>query len=133
MEVKYVIFCDDVRIENNGKQILIGTYLGNATVNSFPQTLAMMAWVHFIQPDVGQIPFRFLWKFMPSGTLAAEISSTAQISTPSDFSLFVMGPVPILFQNPTLLTLEFAQHDGKPKEVGRIKIEQADLVTVPSS
>lgn len=33
---KYVLFCDDVRTEQNGKKILIGVYTGKLLVGSFP-------------------------------------------------------------------------------------------------
>ncbi len=124
MEVKYVIFCDDIRIETNGKQIIIGAYLGNAVLPTFPQPFALMAWVHFVQPETGEIPFKFLWKVGREKTQVTEIKATARIRAPADFSVFHMGQIFFNIDNPgDHLVLEFSQHDEEPNEVARLKFE----------
>lgn len=40
-----IIFCDDIRIEANGKHILVGVYLANLVPAALPQSLALSIWV----------------------------------------------------------------------------------------
>jgi hypothetical protein len=39
--VKHVVVCDDIRREDNGKEILIGVYSGGIIVPQFPVPLAL--------------------------------------------------------------------------------------------
>lgn len=41
----FVIFCDDIRFENNGKAILIGVYSEDLVPGILPQVLPLSFWV----------------------------------------------------------------------------------------
>ena len=42
---KFALICDDIRVEDNHKSIIIGVYTGDIQVNSFPCSLALCCWV----------------------------------------------------------------------------------------
>ena len=42
-----VVLCDDIRKENNAKDILIGVYSGDILVEKFPINLLLALWVQF--------------------------------------------------------------------------------------
>ena len=45
--VKSIIVCDQVRVENNGKEILIGVYGGDIAVQKFPVDLPLTYYLSF--------------------------------------------------------------------------------------
>src|SRR5215472_4088319 len=57
----HVVFCDDIRREVTGKEILIGVYSGNLMVPRFPAAIVLATWVPFerVGNDVGKIPVEF--------------------------------------------------------------------------
>jgi hypothetical protein len=88
LEVKYAIVCDDIRTEDNGKDIIIGVYNDKILVRSFPAALALSLWLHILPTKVGEHPLhsRLLGGpadavfFSGKGTLstvALEVSSLA--------------------------------------------------------
>lgn len=48
------LVCDDVRIENNGKHIIIGVYTGDIIVSGFPFFLTPCFWVSLPATPPGQ-------------------------------------------------------------------------------
>ena len=75
-KVRYGIVCDDLRIEDNGKQILIGIYNGGIVLNSFPApTMLLTLWCDVEQtmhavfhPIFKQIKLsQFVCKFLLQG------------------------------------------------------------------
>jgi hypothetical protein len=55
---KFAIFCDDIRREFNGKDILIGVYSGGMILKQLPAPVAMAIWFCFErnESDFGQVP-----------------------------------------------------------------------------
>lgn len=50
-----VIFCDDVRREENGKEILIGVYSGAAIFTDFPARISAYLWMQFKTKGTGEV------------------------------------------------------------------------------
>ena len=55
MKFKNVIICDDVRTENNGKDIIIGVYIENIIVLKFPANVLLALWTQFFANRNGDI------------------------------------------------------------------------------
>lgn len=53
LRVKNAILCDLVRVEDNGKHLLIGVYVGSVAFEKFPSVFAPMFWIQFetTKPD----------------------------------------------------------------------------------
>lgn len=41
----YAVLCEDVRVESNGKHIVIGVYTGNVVVYALPSTVQLTVWL----------------------------------------------------------------------------------------
>lgn len=49
-----VVQCDDIRVEQNGKFILIGVYTGTVVVTGFPAELATSWWIQLFPEKIGK-------------------------------------------------------------------------------
>jgi hypothetical protein len=56
--ISKVLICDDIRVENNGKYILIGVYTDDILVSSLPATLSFMTYLQIRPDDVGEANIR---------------------------------------------------------------------------
>jgi hypothetical protein len=54
-----VIFCDDIRVEANGKPILIGVYPTNLVPGALPQAMSLSIWVRLrgVAPGAHMVHF----------------------------------------------------------------------------
>lgn len=59
MEIFHPIICDDVRKEINGKEILIGVYVGEIIVQKIPAMLNLSVWIPFLGHSIGAAPIEF--------------------------------------------------------------------------
>lgn len=50
-----VVFCDDIRFENNGKAIIIGVYTEDLVPSSLPQLMHMSFWVRMLGIPEGDL------------------------------------------------------------------------------
>lgn len=73
------IVCDDLRREDNGKELLIGVYSGSILVGAFPQVLVLCFWVPLMIPASGKYEFEFRMRNTDGGlvnqTPAIEVES----------------------------------------------------------
>jgi hypothetical protein len=73
IKVKAAVICDDVRIEDSGKRILIGVYVGELIFDSFPSLFAPKFWIHFVP---------WIKKGLMNFEMKIEIPGSADIVTP---------------------------------------------------
>jgi hypothetical protein len=52
--VASVVVCDDIRVEQNNKFILIGVYTGNIVVGGFPAEIGLCWWIQFFVEELGR-------------------------------------------------------------------------------
>jgi hypothetical protein len=57
MKIKCALVCDDSRIEDNGKHIIIGVYSNNVAVEHFPATIGLTLWFQMLVGKAGEIDF----------------------------------------------------------------------------
>jgi hypothetical protein len=104
-----VIICDDLRIENNGKPILIGVYSGEIVIPTFPVTLILNFYVQ------GRLPAH-----TPLSELALKIDLDAQqialgnvsIENPADEDTDGVIVLRASLMIPTPSTMTFSVQDG---------------------
>jgi hypothetical protein len=80
---KHAIVCDDVRMENNGKWIIIGMYTPDMAVPQIPivlPSLTFFAWLESDRP--GNFPFRMKLEQLESGNVLAEGMGAMQFQKP---------------------------------------------------
>lgn len=79
-----VIVCDDIRVEQNGKFILIGVYTGSILVESFENTMSLCFWLRFhgLKPGRHSNTFTIFHNgkilFKADGILEADDAETPQ-------------------------------------------------------
>ncbi|SRR6266851_1506864 len=79
-DVGCVIICDDVRREQNGKDILIGVYSSDIVVPSLPFGLNLALWFEYKAPVIGQntIFVQISYNGQPRGKFHATVEVTVQ-------------------------------------------------------
>lgn len=55
MKIESVILCDDIRVEDTRKHLLIGVYLNDVVVSQFDAALIFRLWVQFYPDKEGDL------------------------------------------------------------------------------
>jgi len=80
---KYIIVCDDVRREDNGKIILIGIYLPDMAVPQIPFAMPTLTFFLVLDSDrPGNFPFRMKLEHLESGKALVEGMGAIPINVP---------------------------------------------------
>lgn len=109
MLIKNVVICDDIRREDNGKNMLIGVYSGSIIVSGFPANLSLAAWIRFELAGVtpAKVDCRLL------GNDDAVLGNIDQMTIqPGPSSLALCGITAQLKESGSL-TLQFRQEGGE--------------------
>ncbi|MBL8658325.1 MAG: hypothetical protein JNM75_01065 [Rhodospirillales bacterium] len=77
LNVRSAVLCDDVRIENNGKIILIGVYSGNVAVPVTPFVLAVHVWINLSPQVPGEIAVNLRISFQGKPIVSGQGTITA--------------------------------------------------------
>ena len=58
MQIKArTVFCDDIRIEENGKEILVGVYMVDLVPDTLPARFPLSIWINATGFESGKHPF----------------------------------------------------------------------------
>lgn len=114
------LICDDVRVEQTGKHILIGVYSGDIGVPSFPANVAFNFWLQTRQDLPGKLELEFTIKddadvVFAQGTAEAEVSKDLP-------GVMVLGPIGIQVQRPSRISLMMRPPAGDWVEVAGAKV-----------
>src|SRR5271157_1783073 len=94
INAKYVLMCDEIRIENNGKIILLGLYMPDMTVPQLPFMIPSLTFFIVLESDrPGNIQVRFAIQLLDSGQNLAEGMGAAVFPKPG------LGVMPIQLRN----------------------------------
>lgn len=123
------IFCDQVRVENNGKFILIGTYTGGMTVSSFP-VQGQIQPICLMNPDFpgGELKIELR---SASGAQFGELEMEVEVSDERDTNMpvwLMLPPVGFTLSSPDTLELHLSANGGDPEIAGRLVIETGSPV-----
>jgi hypothetical protein len=89
---KYTLICDDIRVENVGKLILIGIYMGKITVPHVPVVLPSLAFFQVYESDRPcSLTFRMRLARMDTGESIVEGMGMINVQQPG------IGVAPIKF------------------------------------
>jgi hypothetical protein len=68
INAKYILMCDEVRVENNGKLMLLGLYMPDMTVPQLPFVIPSLTFLIALESDrPGTIQIRFAIQLLDSG------------------------------------------------------------------
>jgi hypothetical protein len=95
MQILNTIVCDDVRIENNGKEILIGVYNGTVIVDSVPTLLPTFGIRILVKPtEIREYNINGAI-IGPSGLAAAQFSGKMNVLTTKFLATFSLRISPL--------------------------------------
>jgi hypothetical protein len=124
-KVRDVLVCDDIRTEDNGKQILIGVYTGNILLNEFPASLLLSFWIDVNQPVAGQVPFQIRCFITGQSEPVFHIQGTGESSLPSPHAQISLRGVPLkVTRDDSVLRVELKQYEGEWEEIRTIDIKK---------
>jgi hypothetical protein len=118
-----------MRVEDNGKQILIGVYTGGIAFRKFPAQTAITVWCDVEQPDVGHIPVRLRAVYGDEQRELFSATLEMSVAAPSQSANFVFK-FPLSVSVPGKLRIFMGQHDDQWEEIKAIDVIQRAL---PSS
>ena len=132
-KIAYTVFCDDIRMEVNGKTSIIGAYAGALYTRTFPVHLPKLcAWV--VGDTTKDDPFKgFRIEALLNGNVIGELDvpeeqHQQQIqSSPDATNMLIQAQMifsPILLSEPGELRINFIS-DGQKIECTPLKILQA--------
>lgn len=121
LKFKCVVICDDIRREDNGKQILIGVYSGNIVVEKFPANLVLSAWLQCTASETGDIPLNLR---IVNGEKEAVAGGSGKVHVEVAAENMSLTIPRLLVQVSTedTLTFQVQQHHGRWTSVHRIGV-----------
>jgi hypothetical protein len=108
-EVTAVLVCDDIRKENNGKDILIGVYSGDILLPSLPAQLSLAFWIEVAPVQVGSKKATFRIGF--GGDRSAMIHTELEVSRTGPAAI-ALPTFLVSIDSPGDLTLEIQEGNG---------------------
>jgi hypothetical protein len=108
----FALFCDDIRNETNGKQILIGVYTGDILISQFPAVISISVWVAFerINEESGELPIEFR-VINTQGTSLGYGSAKLYLTSDLHDGVITLQGLPLQLTQPDRLTFQLKQAD----------------------
>ena len=123
MKFANVIVCDEVRIENTGKYIIIGVYSSNIVAPAFPAELLLSIWSQFYVNRNGDmdVELRVLAnnKEITRGTGKFKITNYKEIVTS------VFNGIPLQVQGEGMLKFQIREKNGRWKTMKKMPIHKS--------
>ena len=142
----HAVFCDDIRREVTGKEILIGVYSGDLLVSRLPAPVVLAIWVPFerVGNAEGKIPIEF--RMLDAGENNKSLgygSIEIALSDVSDAGALSLPALAIMLNRSGQLVFQLKQHDEPWQTVASLKVvepppqpspvNQASEPSLPSS
>lgn len=103
ISARYIIVCDDVRREDNGKLIVLGMYLPDMVVPQIPFGMPSLTFLLNLDSDrPGTFPFKFKLEHQESGTMLAQGMGAIPVSNPQQPIIVPVKLAGIVFNSPGL-------------------------------
>jgi hypothetical protein len=97
LTLRHTLICDELRIENNGKLIIIGVYGSTILVPQIPFVFPSLTFIQWLDSErPGQVQFRSSVSHLESGQEIAQAAGMIQIPAPGT-GLAVIGFRPLRF------------------------------------
>ena len=112
LKVSNAILCDHVRVEDNGKHILIGVYAGDIVLHSFPGAFAPTFWLQFATEAANEELDLELRIDGPDGVNPTTAKLMAR-SGEDRGALVIANAGPFLYQAPGKITCQVRQKGGR--------------------
>jgi hypothetical protein len=131
IEFRTALVCDDVRREDNGKDIIIGVYSDTIVVASFPAPLQLAFWLQFSANDLTEnlpVSFRLIGD---EDVKFAEMTGGMRTFRKGLGSIAV-GPIPLALQVATKLRFQTKLPNEDWKTLVECNVEKGIITNVAS-
>lgn len=129
------IVCDDIRIEDNGKAIIIGVYVGDILVSEFPASLRLGFWVQWKNDAeiVGKTDFEMQIEVEGhEEKIRSQGSFNGPLIAGADIFITAVG-APVTFRKPTSLKVSAKFDSGPWKELANKRVDLRPTLASPST
>lgn len=123
IEPRYAIVCDDIRREDNGKQIMIGVYTGDILVNTFPSNINLSFWIHLAVIEAGSAEIEVRVVLEPDDLEVFKMSSKLESDKPDPFTVLAFGGIGMTFKQEGHLSLQMRQLENDWQEINRTLVK----------
>ena len=122
-----VIVCDDVRVENTGKLMLVGVYLGNIVCRELPTILPTLSFLTKWKSDDGSLPKGVFRLLDPTGTEVVAVGTEAiPAGDPKPMLLSINRFVPVRLKVPGRYRWVFTAYRGRSRTLTTLDVVLAD-------
>ena len=115
-----VIFCDDIRREDNGKLILIGVYSESLIPGRLPTSIPLAMWVEINGLPAGKHSFLMKAKYPAGKSFEIKGEIDVQVSNKSAH-LYLLG-TPVELVQPGQIEINCSINDSEPKIIARLGV-----------
>lgn len=123
----HAIFCDDIRVELNGKFILVGVYTGGLTVHETPQVFELATFIEIDGLPIGKHQLRAAVEF-DDGSETVHVGSldlmVEVVDEQSPAILFPTG-LEVHVQSAGILRLKLSVNGEAPTSAGVLRVDVA--------
>jgi hypothetical protein len=129
IEFRVALVCDDVRREDNGKDIIIGVYSDTLVIPAFPATLQLTFWLQFYANEITEntsVNFRLIGD---DDIKFAEMNG-AMRTVRKGLGSIAVGPIPLALQVATKLTFQTKLPNEDWKTLREIDVLKGQITSV---
>ena len=124
LHIRAITICDDMRREDNGKEILIGVYNGIILLPRFPAALRQLCIrVEYEWTGAPKHSFKLVVTSEDGKIVLLESEGESELGNPSDPAVIGIGVGPIHFAKPTRFNIRFGV-EGPPRPVGWFAVRE---------
>lgn len=129
-KIRGVVVCDDVRIENTGKHILIGVYLGTIAVFTLPTKLKLTFWMEMSAEQMGHYSGE-MQIVRPDGSVI--VKGGLKFSLDKKMSFIQLPNIPIEIQGYGPIDLQMKIGDDDWTTIRQIEVVPAPIASPSAS
>jgi hypothetical protein len=125
IEITSVIVCDDIRREDNGKLLLLGVYVGDILLPSFPSSIALSFYAtgSVKSTQACELEFKIQHGLSNGKNPGASAKVTAEGGVVGDTGVIALPRVPFNFDEPTELVFSILEGKDEWRIVERKRIK----------
>ena len=126
-KIEAAVVCDDLRVENTGKHILIGVYVGVIGLLSLPTQLTLTWWIETAPPSADKIDGQM--KIVHSDGAVLAQGNFSIVVEPDKASIITLQKVPVQIQSFGEIALMFKIGSDDWVPIRKIKVVDGTKLT----
>ena len=126
MKIASVILCDDIRVEDTRKHLLIGVYLRNIIVEQFDAALVFRLWVQFYPDKEGDLSLQVRIKG-PAIDISPLFRGVINIDKKDELATLRLPQMPIIIMREGELEFQIREMGKRWKTAKKISVIKGSL------